>query len=83
MLPAIASSQLALSVRHERLSRPPQTSVPALIGLDYKTAQINVREANLNIRVPAGCTFTAHLTTLAGIRETTAHCSDLLCIIPL
>src|SRR5688500_4398163 len=38
-------------------------SNPCLIGLDYKTAQINVREANLNIRV--------HLTTLEGIRETT------------
>ena len=43
----------------------------ALIGLDYKAAQINVREANVNIRVLAtGRTFTAHLTTLEGIRET-------------
>jgi hypothetical protein len=53
VLPAIALSQLAISVRRERLSRPPQTSVPALIGLDYKTAQIKVRDANLNIRVLA------------------------------
>ena len=60
VLPAIALSLLALDVRRERLSRPPQTSVPALIGLDYKTAQIYVREANLNIRVLAtGRTFTA------------------------
>ena len=53
VLPAIALSQLALSVRRERLSRPPQTSVPTLVGLDYKTAQIKVRDANLNIRVLA------------------------------
>ena len=53
VLPAIALSLLALDVRSERLSRPPQTSVPALIGLDYKTAQIKVRDANLNIRVLA------------------------------
>jgi hypothetical protein len=38
MLPALALSQLSILVRRERLSRPPQTSVPALIGLDYKTA---------------------------------------------
>ena len=53
VLPAIALSLLALDVRRERLSRPPQTSVPALVGLDYKTAQIKVRDANLNIRVLA------------------------------
>ena len=53
VLPAIALSLLALDVRRERLSRPPQTTVPALIGLDYKTAQIKVRDANLNIRVLA------------------------------
>lgn len=53
VLPAIALSLLALDVRRERLSRPPQTSVPALIGLDYETAQIKVRDANLNIRVLA------------------------------
>jgi len=39
VLPAIALSQLALSVRRERLSRPPQTRVPPLVGLDYKTAE--------------------------------------------
>jgi hypothetical protein len=49
VLPAIALSLLALDVRRERLSRPPQTSVPALIGLDYKTAQIKARNANLSI----------------------------------
>ena len=53
VLPAIALSILALDVRRERLSRPPHTSVPTLIGLDYKTAQIKVRDANLNMRVLA------------------------------
>ena len=53
VLPAIALSLLALDVRRERLSRPPQTSIPALIGLNYKAAQIKVRDANLNIRVLA------------------------------
>ena len=53
VLPAIALSLLALDVRRERLSRPPQTSVPVVVGLDYKTAQIILRDANLNIRVLA------------------------------
>jgi beta-lactam-binding protein with PASTA domain len=53
VLPAITLSLLALDVRRERLSRPPQTTVPALIGLDYKTALIKVRDANLNIRILA------------------------------
>ena len=53
VLPAIALSLLALDVRRERLSRPPQTSVPALIGLDYKTAQTKARDANLSIRILA------------------------------
>lgn len=53
VLPAIALSQLALSVRRDRLSRPPQTSVPVVVGLNYTTAQIKLRDANLNIRVLA------------------------------
>ena len=53
VLPAIALSLLALDVRRERLSRPPQTSVPALVGLDYPKAQMKVRNANLNIRILA------------------------------
>jgi beta-lactam-binding protein with PASTA domain len=53
VLPAIALSLLALDVRRERLLRPPQTTVPALIGLDYKAAQIKLRDANLNIRILA------------------------------
>ena len=53
VLPAIALSQLALSVRRERLSRPPQTSVPVVVGMNYKTAQIKLRDANLTIRVLA------------------------------
>ena len=53
VLPAIALSMLGLSVMRERASRPPQTSVPVVVGLDYKTAQIKLRDANLNIRVLA------------------------------
>ena len=53
VLPAIALSMLGLSVMRERASRPAQTSVPVVVGLDYKTAQIKLRDANLNIRVLA------------------------------
>jgi beta-lactam-binding protein with PASTA domain len=53
MLPAIALSQLAISVRRERLSRPPQTRVPQLVGLDYKTAEIILHNSKLNIRLLA------------------------------
>ena len=53
VLPAIALILLALDVRRERLSRPPQTPVPVVVGLNYKTAEIKVRDANLNIRVLA------------------------------
>ena len=53
VLPAIALLPLALDVRRERLSRPPQTSVPVVVGLDYKTAQIKLSDAKLNIRVLA------------------------------
>ena len=53
VLPAIALSLLALDVRRERLSRPPQTTIPVVVGLDYKTAQMKLRDANLNVRVLA------------------------------
>lgn len=53
VLPAIALLQLAISVRRERLSRPPQTTVPVVVGLNYETAQIKLRDANLNMRVLA------------------------------
>ena len=53
VLPAIALSGLALSVRRERLSRPPQTRVPQLVGLDYKTAESTLHNSKLNIRVLA------------------------------
>jgi len=53
VLPAIALSLLALDVRRERLSRPPQTTVPIVVGLNYATAEIKLRGANLNIRVLA------------------------------
>ena len=50
---AIALSLLALDVRRERLSRPPQTTVPVVVGLNFKTAEIKLRDANLKIRVLA------------------------------
>ena len=53
VLPAIALSLLALDVRRERLSRPPQTTVPVVVGLNYKTAQIKLHDANLSIRILA------------------------------
>jgi beta-lactam-binding protein with PASTA domain len=53
VLPAIALSLLALDVRRERLSRPPQTTVPVVVGLNYETAQIKLHDANLKIRVLA------------------------------
>ena len=53
VLPAIALLPLAISVSRERISRPPQTSVPVVVGLNYKTAQIKLQGANLNIRVLA------------------------------
>ena len=52
-VPAIALSLLALDVRRERLSRPPQTTVPVVVGLNYETAQTKLRDAKLNIRVLA------------------------------
>ncbi len=53
VLPAIALVPLAISVRRERLSRPPQTSVPVVVGLNYKTAETKLLDANLKIRVLA------------------------------
>jgi hypothetical protein len=53
VLPAIALLLLALDVRRERLSRPPQTTVPNVIGLSYEAAQTKLRDANLNLRVLA------------------------------
>jgi beta-lactam-binding protein with PASTA domain len=53
VLPAIALSQLALSVERERLSRPAQTRVPSLKGLSYESAEAKLRASNLNIRLLA------------------------------
>jgi beta-lactam-binding protein with PASTA domain len=53
VLPAIALSQLALSVERERLSRPAQTTVPSLKGLSYESAEAKLRASNLNIRLLA------------------------------
>ena len=53
VLPAIALSMLGLSVMRERASRPPQTSVPSLVGVNYESAETKVRDSNLNIRILA------------------------------
>ena len=53
VIPTIALSILGLSVMRERASRPPQTSVPSLVGLKYESAEIKVRDSNLNIRILA------------------------------
>ena len=53
VIPAIALSILGLSVMRERASRPPQTSVPALVGSKYESVETTVRESNLNIRILA------------------------------
>ena len=53
VLPAIALSILGLDVMRERASRPPQTSVPSLVGLSYESAESKVRDSNLNVRILA------------------------------
>ena len=53
LIPAIALSLLAVSVHRERLSRPPQTTVPTVIGLTYSNAEIKLRAVHLNLRVLA------------------------------
>src|SRR5688572_12002067 len=41
VLPAIALSLLALDVRRERLSRPPQTTVAVVVGLTTRPRKSN------------------------------------------
>jgi beta-lactam-binding protein with PASTA domain len=53
VIPAIALSILGLSVMRERASRPPQTSVPSLVGLNYEAAENKVSDSNLHIRILA------------------------------
>ena len=53
VLPAIALSLLGLDVMRERASRPPQTPVPSLVGLNYESAETKVCESSLNIRILA------------------------------
>jgi beta-lactam-binding protein with PASTA domain len=53
VLPAIALSILGVDVMRERASRPPQTSVPSLVGLNYENAETKVHDSNLNIRILA------------------------------
>src|SRR5690348_16421798 len=45
VIPAIALCILGLDVMRERASRPPQTSVPALVGSKYESAETTVRES--------------------------------------
>ena len=53
LIPTIALSLLAVSVHRERLSRPPQTTVPAVIGLTHANAETKLRAVHLNLRVLA------------------------------
>jgi beta-lactam-binding protein with PASTA domain len=53
VLPAIALTQLAWSVKRERMSRPQQTQVPSIIGLTYGTAETTLQRSNLRIRILA------------------------------
>ena len=53
VLPAIALSQLALSVKRDRLSRPQQTRVPSVVGVNYGTAETTLLKSNLRIRLLA------------------------------
>lgn len=53
VLPAIALSELALSVKRERQSRPLQTTVPIVVGLTYQNAETRIRAAHLSPRILA------------------------------
>jgi serine/threonine-protein kinase len=53
VLPAIALSQLAWSVKRERISRPQQTRVPSILGLNYGAAETTLLKSNLRIRILA------------------------------
>ena len=50
---AIAITYLGLSVHRERLARPKQTTVPAIKGLNYQSADAALRSSHLHIRVLA------------------------------
>ena len=51
VLPTIILLALSLDVKKERQSRPAQTKVPALKGLNYEDAQTKLHACNLNIRL--------------------------------
>lgn len=53
ILPAMAILALNLDVERERLSRPAQTSVPAIKGLSYRDAETKLHASKLNIRLLA------------------------------
>lgn len=44
---------LSYYTRNKLFSRPPQTRVPQLVNLDYKTAETTLHNSKLNIRVLA------------------------------
>ena len=50
---SVALFALSLDVRHERRSRPVQTTVPAIKGLSYEDAQTKLHASNLKIRLLA------------------------------
>ena len=53
VLPAIALLALSIDVQRERRSRPAQTKVPVLKGLNYEDAERKLHAANLKIRLLA------------------------------
>ncbi|MEK6283540.1 MAG: PASTA domain-containing protein [Acidobacteriota bacterium] len=53
ILPAVALTGLAISVQDRRHSRPAQTRVPYIEGLEYETASARLRSSNLKIQVLA------------------------------
>src|SRR6476469_2243059 len=53
VIPAIALLALRLDVQRERRSRPAQTKVPVIKGLNYEEAEKKLHAANLNIRLLA------------------------------
>ena len=53
VIPALALLGLSLDVQRERRSRPAQTKVPLLKGLNYEDAEKKLHAANLNLRLLA------------------------------
>lgn len=53
VLPATALTGLWLSERQKRAERPPQVTVPNVVGQDYRKAEAMLKERGLGIRVLA------------------------------